>query len=105
MLLLDEPAAGLDTSDSRRLGARLRQLRDQGVAILLVDHDLELILDLCDDVQVLDFGELIASGTPEAVRKDQRVRTAYIGSEAISLDGGADVVSGDQEGQSPVVVP
>jgi ABC-type branched-subunit amino acid transport system ATPase component/branched-subunit amino acid ABC-type transport system permease component len=113
VLLLDEPAAGLDTAESRRLGARLRQLRDQGIAILLVDHDLQLILDLCDDVQVLDFGELIASGAPEAVRADERVRTAYIGSEAISLDAAeelvtgttGDVAAGDQEGQSPVVVP
>ncbi len=64
VLLLDEPAAGLDSTESRWLGARLRRLRDRGVAILLVDHDLQLVLDLCDEVQVLDFGRLIASGPP-----------------------------------------
>jgi ABC-type branched-subunit amino acid transport system ATPase component/ABC-type branched-subunit amino acid transport system permease subunit len=86
VLLLDEPAAGLDSNESRWLGARLRRLRDHGIAILLVDHDLQLVLDLCDEVHVLDFGRLIASGAPEVVRADAAVRKAYIGSEATSLD-------------------
>ncbi|HEY4333018.1 MAG TPA: branched-chain amino acid ABC transporter permease/ATP-binding protein [Ilumatobacteraceae bacterium] len=86
VLLLDEPAAGLDSTESRWLGARLRRLRDRGVAILLVDHDLQLILDLCDEVYVLDFGVLIAAGPPDVVRNDPQVLKAYIGSEATSLD-------------------
>ncbi|HTR70057.1 MAG TPA: branched-chain amino acid ABC transporter permease/ATP-binding protein [Mycobacteriales bacterium] len=81
VLLLDEPAAGLDSTESRWLGGRLRDLRDTGMAILLVDHDLELVLTLCDTVQVLDFGQLIASGTPAETRADPRVRAAYIGTE------------------------
>ena len=86
VLLLDEPAAGLDSNESRWLGVRLRRLRDRGIAILLVDHDLQLILDLCDEVHVLDFGALIASGPPEVVSADARVREAYIGSTATDVD-------------------
>jgi ABC-type branched-subunit amino acid transport system ATPase component/branched-subunit amino acid ABC-type transport system permease component len=86
VLLLDEPAAGLDSTESRWLGTRLERLRSIGIAILLVDHDLQLILDLCDEVQVLDFGTLIASGPPESIRTDAAVRQAYIGGEATSLD-------------------
>jgi ABC-type branched-subunit amino acid transport system ATPase component/ABC-type branched-subunit amino acid transport system permease subunit len=79
LLLLDEPAAGLDTNEGRWLGARLRQVADRGTAVLLVDHDMQLVLDLCDELRVLDFGSLIASGRPEAVRRDPKVRTAYLG--------------------------
>ena len=79
VLLLDEPAAGLDTTESRWLGARLRQISDSGVSILLVDHDMQLVLDLCDEIRVLDFGSLIASGPPEVIRSDANVRTAYLG--------------------------
>jgi ABC-type branched-subunit amino acid transport system ATPase component/ABC-type branched-subunit amino acid transport system permease subunit len=86
VLLLDEPAAGLDSTESRWLGARLRGLRDRGIAILLVDHDLQLVLDLCDDIVVLDFGGVIAAGSPEEVRNSPEVRRAYIGGEATSLD-------------------
>jgi len=81
VLLLDEPAAGLDPTESRWLGERLRDLRDAGIAILLVDHDLQLVLDLCDEIQVLDFGRVIASGPPASVRNDPRVKAAYIGGE------------------------
>jgi ABC-type branched-subunit amino acid transport system ATPase component len=81
VLLLDEPAAGLDPTESRWLGERLRDLRDAGIAILLVDHDLQLVLDLCDEIQVLDFGRVIASGPPATVRNDPRVKAAYIGGE------------------------
>jgi ABC-type branched-subunit amino acid transport system ATPase component/ABC-type branched-subunit amino acid transport system permease subunit len=79
VLLLDEPAAGLDTTESVWLGERLRQIRDNGVTILLVDHDMSLVLNLCDRIEVLDFGKLIAGGTPEEIRADQTVREAYLG--------------------------
>jgi ABC-type branched-subunit amino acid transport system ATPase component/ABC-type branched-subunit amino acid transport system permease subunit len=79
VLLLDEPAAGLDTSESEALGARLRTIRDAGVTILLIDHDMELVLNLCDEIQVLDFGRLIASGPPDVVRADRGVTHAYLG--------------------------
>jgi ABC-type branched-subunit amino acid transport system ATPase component len=79
LLLLDEPAAGLDSTESQWLADRLREVRDRGVTILLVDHDMSLVLSLCDAIAVLDFGALIASGTPEAIRTSETVSTAYLG--------------------------
>jgi ABC-type branched-subunit amino acid transport system ATPase component len=80
VLLLDEPAGGLDTSESHWLGERLRNIRDSGVTILLVDHDMSLVLGLCDQIHVLDFGQVIAFGTPAEIRADRRVAEAYLGS-------------------------
>jgi ABC-type branched-subunit amino acid transport system ATPase component len=79
VLLLDEPAGGLDSAESQWLGHRLRDIRDSGVSVLLIDHDMQLVLDLCDEIQVLNFGEIIAAGTPAAVRTDPKVRAAYLG--------------------------
>jgi ABC-type branched-subunit amino acid transport system ATPase component/branched-subunit amino acid ABC-type transport system permease component len=79
LLLLDEPAAGLDSTESLWLAERLRGVRDTGVTILLVDHDMSLVLNLCDTIDVLDFGALIATGTPDQIRKNQLVSTAYLG--------------------------
>jgi len=79
LLLLDEPAAGLDSTESLWLADRLRQVRDTGVTILLVDHDMSLVLNLCDSITVLDFGALIATGTPEEIRGNPLVSTAYLG--------------------------
>jgi ABC-type branched-subunit amino acid transport system ATPase component len=79
LLLLDEPAAGLDSTESLWLAERLRGVRDTGVTILLIDHDMSLVLGLCDQIHVLDFGALIASGDPDAIRGDQRVAAAYLG--------------------------
>jgi sulfate-transporting ATPase len=79
LLLLDEPAAGLDSTESLWLAERLRGVRDSGVTILLVDHDMSLVLNLCDAIDVLDFGALIATGTPEQIRSNERVSTAYLG--------------------------
>jgi ABC-type branched-subunit amino acid transport system ATPase component len=79
LLLLDEPAAGLDSTESSWLADRLREVRGTGVTILLVDHDMSLVLNLCDTINVLDFGALIAAGTPDEIRTDERVSTAYLG--------------------------
>ena len=79
LLLLDEPAAGLDSTESLWLAERLRAVRDTGVTILLVDHDMSLVLNLCDAIDVLDFGALIATGTPEQIRTNEQVSTAYLG--------------------------
>jgi branched-chain amino acid transport system ATP-binding protein len=79
VLLLDEPAAGLDTAESRRLGERLRAVVAAGTAVLLIDHDMDLVLDVCDVVHVIDGGRHIASGTPAEVRVDERVVAAYLG--------------------------
>jgi sulfate-transporting ATPase len=79
VLLLDEPAAGLDSTETEWLATRLRAVRDGGVTILLVDHDVNLVLGLCDEIHVLDFGCLIASGPPETIRNDPAVSAAYLG--------------------------
>ncbi|MGH7041614.1 MAG: ABC transporter ATP-binding protein [Acetobacteraceae bacterium] len=85
LLMLDEPAAGLSPSEVTRLDALLRQLRSEGMAILLVEHVLSLVFDVCDSVSVLDNGRLIAEGAPRAVAADPRVRIAYLGEDADAL--------------------
>jgi len=79
LLLLDEPAAGLDSTESEWLAERLRTVRDSGVTILLIDHDMSLVLGLCDELFVLNFGSLIASGPPDRIRVDPLVVDAYLG--------------------------
>jgi branched-chain amino acid transport system ATP-binding protein len=81
LVLMDEPAAGLDTDESLELGERLKTMPDEGVTILLVDHDMGLVLGTCDVVHVLDFGRLIASGTPSEIRENRDVIAAYLGGE------------------------
>src|SRR3954451_24088168 len=81
LVLMDEPAAGLDTDESVELGQHLRALPDEGVSALLVDHDMGLVLSVCDEVVVLDFGRVIARGTPEQIRNDEAVIAAYLGTQ------------------------
>lgn len=81
LLLLDEPAAGLDTEETRALGERLRTLPRHGVTVLLIDHDMGLVLSICERVMVLDFGNLIAEGTAAEVRANPAVIEAYLGTE------------------------
>jgi branched-chain amino acid transport system ATP-binding protein len=81
ILLLDEPAAGLNSEETKRLGEIVRKLPAQGMGILLVDHDVPFVFSLCDTVTVMNFGSIIASGTPDAVRRDPQVREAYLGDQ------------------------
>ncbi|XVU22904.1 ABC transporter ATP-binding protein [Actinoplanes sp. CA-054009] len=83
VVLLDEPAAGLDTDESAEFGHHVRAIAESGRAVLLIDHDMTLVADICDRVYVLDYGAVIASGTPEAVLADPAVRTAYLGTELV----------------------
>jgi branched-chain amino acid transport system ATP-binding protein len=86
LALLDEPAAGLDTQETAELAARLRALPGLGVSVLLVDHDMGLVLGVCDTVAVLDFGTVIASGPPAAIRADPEVVRAYLGTSSGTRD-------------------
>jgi branched-chain amino acid transport system ATP-binding protein len=80
LLLLDEPAAGLDEHESDELVARLVAIRDAfDVGLLVIEHDMRLIMELCEEIQVLDDGKTIALGTPAQIRSDPAVLTAYLG--------------------------
>jgi branched-chain amino acid transport system ATP-binding protein len=80
LVLLDEPAAGLDRSETDWLAEKLREVIDFGISVLLVDHDMGLVLHVCDRIHVIDFGKTIAVGTPTQVRDNEAVIAAYLGS-------------------------
>jgi sulfate-transporting ATPase len=94
VLMLDEPAAGLSSAESVELAAVVRRLAaDWGIAVLVVEHDMNFVMGVCDTVLVLDFGKLIASGSPQAVRADPAVVAAYLGvavDEAVESDRAAE---------------
>jgi len=82
LLLLDEPAAGMNPEESRRVAGTVRRLRDeQGIAVLLIEHDMRVVMTVCDRVIVLDHGEKIGEGTPADVRRAPAVIKAYLGEE------------------------
>ena len=82
LLALDEPAAGMNASETESLKALLQTIRSSGITILLIEHDVKLIMGLCDRVAVLDYGRKIAEGVPEEVRNNPAVISAYIGGDA-----------------------
>jgi branched-chain amino acid transport system ATP-binding protein len=92
LLLLDEPSSGLSDTESEELGDLLVELAEAGMGVLLVEHDMELVMRVCTQINVLDFGAVLMAGSPAHVRADDRVRAAYLGAaedpeEAIDGDG------------------
>jgi branched-chain amino acid transport system ATP-binding protein len=81
LLLLDEPASGLDTTETDALGELLVQLAEEGMAVLMVEHDVELVMKVCSHIHVLDFGRIISVGSPREVQQDPHVQAAYLGAE------------------------
>jgi ABC-type branched-subunit amino acid transport system ATPase component len=82
MLLLDEPASGVDPGSIQRLSALIRQIRDQGVTVLVIDHNIGFVLGIADRIHVMSLGKVISSGTPDEVVKDPTVIEIYLGRSA-----------------------
>ena len=103
LLLLDEPSSGLNADETRALGQVLVQLAADGMGILLVEHDMELVMSICDRVDVLDEGHIISRGDPATVRADPLVQHAYLGGEAdaVDHDGAATTTSAGPRAAGP----
>lgn len=97
VMLMDEPAAGLDAGERQGLAALIRSLADSGTAIIVIDHDMPLLLGFCDRICVLDFGRLIKTGTPDEVREDPGVIAAYLGTAEVQQTGLLEVVDEELE--------
>ena len=86
VILLDEPSSGLDVTETERFGEVLRHVvTERGTGLLLVEHDMALVMEVCDYIYVMDFGRVIFSGTPREVRESEIVQAAYLGSDEIDV--------------------
>ena len=106
VLLLDEPAAGLGDHETAELAHLVRRLADDwGIAVLLVEHDMNFVMSTCDRIVVLDFGRQISEGTPDEVRNDPVVIAAYLGEndeDVHDVDDGQNMQDADSAGSAPV---
>jgi len=79
LLLLDEPAAGMNTQEKQELASTIRKINEKGITVLLVEHDMKLVMNVCEEICVLNYGKKIAQGTPEHIQNNEEVIAAYLG--------------------------
>jgi branched-chain amino acid transport system ATP-binding protein len=84
LLLLDEPASGLNAAETSELGQLICRIRDRGITVVLVEHDMSLTMEVCDEILVMDYGRALAEGSPREIQQNQAVIDAYLGEEPVA---------------------